>query len=233
MPNRVARWLVRHHPTWWRRRYQDEMLALIEQNPPDLEATVDLARSCAREWGACRLGEATVQRSMLLRWLLALRFVVQVPLAVLVLIVIGATTIQVVGSMLLGQSLAGSLPRQLVHVWPFVGPVFASGVVVISSGVTARLRQRPVVVSLASVVAAVLALAIPFAVIVATNIQVRDVLGDDGIRGAMLRERLVLLVAYALAVGLVVREAFRGLPLTRCVINCWHGGPSRTGQTAP
>lgn len=226
MANRVARWMVCHHPKWWRRRYQDEVLALIEQKPPNLAATVDLARSCAREWGACRLSEGAAQRSTFLRWLLALRVVVQVPLAVLVLIVVGAMTIWVVGSMWLGQSLAASLPRQLAHVWPLAGPVFASGVVVIFTGLTPRFRWRPVSVSLASVVVAVLAVAIPFAFIVVTNTQVRDLVRDDGIRGAMVRERLVLLVAYALAAGLVVREAFRGLPLTRCVINCWHGGPT-------
>ncbi len=36
-------WIVRRYPAWWRERYADEMLALLEDRPADWQARLDLA----------------------------------------------------------------------------------------------------------------------------------------------------------------------------------------------
>jgi hypothetical protein len=50
LARRVALVLIRLHPPAWRRRYADEVSALVEQSPATPRSLVDLARSGAGEW---------------------------------------------------------------------------------------------------------------------------------------------------------------------------------------
>jgi hypothetical protein len=49
-PRKIARRIVRLYPRAWRARYEDEMLALVEQSAPRWRDVGDLARGSAREW---------------------------------------------------------------------------------------------------------------------------------------------------------------------------------------
>jgi len=50
LAQRVALVLIRLHPPAWRRRYADEVSALVEASPVSVRSVVDLARSGAGEW---------------------------------------------------------------------------------------------------------------------------------------------------------------------------------------
>ena len=43
-PAPAGAWLVRRYPRWWRERYADEVLALLEDRPPSRRDRLDLAR---------------------------------------------------------------------------------------------------------------------------------------------------------------------------------------------
>lgn len=47
--SRLARALLRMYPRPWRERYEDEVLRLMEDDPPDLAALMDLTRALGRE----------------------------------------------------------------------------------------------------------------------------------------------------------------------------------------
>jgi hypothetical protein len=225
MPNRVAHWLVCHHPKWWRRRYQDEVLALLDQDPPGIKAQFDLAWSCAEAWGGCQLSVGTARSSLLVRWLLAVRLAVQVPLAVVVLVFVAAVVL--CGGIAL---LTGALPP--LSIWLVVGPVGASGSIAVITALGDRWRDRSVLVSLAVPAAAMGAVLVPFGAIAISDFAVRDLPIGPLSHPGPVRVPVDLLLAYALAAGLVVREVFRGLPLHRCVVNCIHDVPA-TAQERP
>jgi hypothetical protein len=193
---------VRHHPRWWRKRYEAEVLALVESDRPGAPAVADLARSCARTWFECQLPSSEWGGPA---WLVALRLLIQLPLVLATMLVTFAFVLSVVVSVFEGR--AGAL-----GLWGMTaGPIAASGAVAIYAGLIDRRGQRPVRVTLACVAAALLAMV---AALAGVAIHEPDRVGPLNL--------LRLPVAYAAAVGLIVRMAFRGLPWKRCVINCVH-----------
>jgi hypothetical protein len=46
---RLARFLVRHYPRAWRERYEDELLALLEEDPAGVLSVLDLVRGLVRQ----------------------------------------------------------------------------------------------------------------------------------------------------------------------------------------
>ena len=140
--DRLAQWLVRHHPRWWRKRYADEVLALLESDRPGAPAVADLARSCARTWFECQLPSSEWGRGPW--WLVSLRFSIQLPLAAMTATVMAvATVILLISALTWGLTDVNRVrPADFVLLLlAIVGPIAASGSIAIGAGLT-RVAER-------------------------------------------------------------------------------------------
>jgi hypothetical protein len=106
-----------------------------------------------------------------------------------------------------------------------VGPIAASGSIAIGAGLTRVAERFPLRVTAACLAAAMVAMAVVFAVVEGSD---PNPMGSLRLQRStshwleLIRDAWQVAFAYAAAVGLAVRLAFWGLPLRRCVINCVH-----------
>jgi hypothetical protein len=62
---RISRALIRLYPRAWRARYEDEMLALLEDSGASMGALVDLATALTKEWIAATIGRRASEATRL------------------------------------------------------------------------------------------------------------------------------------------------------------------------
>jgi hypothetical protein len=202
------------------------MLALLESDRPDCAAVFDLARSCVRTRFECQLPSSSWASGPW--WRVALRVSLQLPLAAVTVI-----AALVMGLVLLTWALTWALdgPGQMrpidatLLLLAMCGPVAASGAVAMGAGLTMWAARHPHRATAACVAAAVTVMAAVVATAVWSDPNPGGSLRLQRLTSAgleALRHNAGIAVAGAATVGLVVSLAFRGLPLTRCVMNCTH-----------
>jgi hypothetical protein len=216
MLDAFCRWLVRRHPAWWRRRYEAEMLSLVASSRPTASTALDLGRSCLRVWTECHGPDASIDAVARRMWLTPLRLAVQLPLA---LAIVGVTL--AVGAIGAADLLSGGRAAPSFF-WVLTVPIAASGAVAMLTALGDRSRWSTNRVTAAVVGSAVAAGLVALAMAVADDPRLRMEWRASGSPTVGLRDALLVWSAYFAAVGLIVRNAFRALPLGRCLVNCVH-----------